>query len=122
MLALLQNQKCLPEAFNFLADFYKPQIGYKSDFGFTKDNFKSELKPNMIHVYHEMEQGVWFYYKDGKWIVSVSLPSEIRVNMNNYVVLEMDSDKPYDYDHEVIKNYPPGQLKKKNGKHEWKDK
>ena len=74
------------------------------------------------HVYHEMEQGVWFYYKDGKWIVSVSLPSEIRVNMNNYVVLEMDSDKPYDYDHEVIKNYPPGQLKKKNGKHEWKDK
>ena len=72
-------------------------------------------------VYHEREQGVWFYYRDGEWRVTVSLPSEIRIDMNDYVVLEMDDDRPYRYDHEVVKRYPPGQLKKKNGKHKWKD-
>ncbi|MFC1533201.1 hypothetical protein ACFL7M_07550 [Thermodesulfobacteriota bacterium] len=67
-------------------------------------------------VYYEKESGVYFYYKDGKWRVSVSLPSHIRIDIKDYVTLEMDTDKPYKYDHEVIKRYPPGQLKKKNKK------
>jgi hypothetical protein len=73
------------------------------------------------HVYHEKDRGVWFFYKDGGWRISVSLPSEIRINMNDYVILEMDDDRPYHYHKEVIKRYPPGQLKKKNSKHNWKD-
>jgi hypothetical protein len=36
--------------------------------------------------------------------------------VNDYVTLEMDSDKPYEYDHEVVKRYPPGKLKKKHKK------
>ena len=73
------------------------------------------------HVYHERDRRIWFYYKDGEWRVSVSLPSEIRIDMNDYVVLEMDNDRPYHYDHEVVKRYPPGRIKKKNDKHKWKD-
>ena len=73
------------------------------------------------NVYHERDQRVWFYYRDGGWRMSASLPSEIRIEMNDYVVLDMDDDRPYHYDHEVIKRYPPGQLKKKNKKHKWKD-
>ena len=41
-----------------------------------------------------------------------------------HVTLEMDSDKPYEYDREVVKRYPPGQLKKKHkkkGKGKWKE-
>ncbi|MFC1868192.1 hypothetical protein ACFL0H_08680 [Thermodesulfobacteriota bacterium] len=73
------------------------------------------------HVYYERERGFWFQYKDGEWRFSVSLPSEIRIDMNDYVVLEMETGRPYDYDHEVRKKYPPGQLKKKKGKkHKWK--
>jgi hypothetical protein len=73
-------------------------------------------------VYYERERGVYFYYRDGHWKVSVSLPSHIRIDLNDYVTLEMDSDKPYEYDHEVVKRYPPGQLKKKKkGKGKWKD-
>lgn len=71
------------------------------------------------HVYHERNDGVWFYYKDGDWRVSISLPSEIRINQNDYVVLEMDDDRPYRHDREVVKRYPPGQLKKKKNKHKW---
>ena len=73
-------------------------------------------------VYYEKERGVYFYYRDGRWRVSVSLPSSIRIDVDDYVTLEMDSDKPYKYDHEVIKRYPPGQMKKKKkGKGKWKD-
>ena len=67
-------------------------------------------------VYYERERGTYFYYKDGEWRVSVSLPSYVRIDVHEYVLLEMDSDKPYEYDHEVIKRYPPGQLKKKKPK------
>lgn len=63
-------------------------------------------------VYYEEERGTYFYYQDGHWKVSISLPSDIHVDMNDYVSLAMDSDEPYQYDHEVTKRYPPGQLQK----------
>ena len=74
-------------------------------------------------VYYDRKRGLYFYYENGQWRVSVSLPSGIRVNVNNYITLEMDTDKPYEWDHEVMKKYPPGQLKKKHkkkGKGKWK--
>ena len=74
-------------------------------------------------VYYEKERETYFYYLDGQWRVSVSLPSYLRIDVNDYVTLEMDSDKPYEYDLEVVKKYPPGQLKKKHkkkGKGKWK--
>ncbi|MBN2061303.1 MAG: hypothetical protein JW882_12895 [Deltaproteobacteria bacterium] len=73
------------------------------------------------HVYHERDRGMWFYYRNGDWRVSVSLPSEIIIDVNDYVVLEMDDDRPYRYHQEVVKRYPPGQLKKKNDRRKWKD-
>jgi hypothetical protein len=71
-------------------------------------------------VYHNRGRGVYFYYKDGQWRVSVSLPTTIRIEVGDYVTLEMDTDKPYEWDHEVIKKYPPGKMKKKHMKKKWK--
>ena len=67
-------------------------------------------------VYYETERGIYFYYKNGEWQVSVSLPPSIRLDVNDYITLEMDTDKPYKWDHKVRKKYPPGQLKKKKKK------
>lgn len=64
-------------------------------------------------VYYGEDRGVYFYYRDGEWRVSASLPSYIRVDAGDYVTLEMDSDRPYEYQGEVERRYPPGQLKKK---------
>jgi len=64
-------------------------------------------------VYHDRNRGLYFYYKDGQWGVSVSLPSSIRLDVRDYVRLEMGTDKPYEWDHEVTKRHPPGQTKKK---------
>ena len=63
-----------------------------------------------------------FYYNDGDWHVSVSLPKEIRIDVDDFVALEMDADKPYKYHSEVEKKYPPGKVKIKNNKNKnkWK--
>ena len=74
-------------------------------------------------VYHDRDRGVYFYYRDGQWKVSVSLPSSLRIDVNDYVTLEMDTNKPYEWDHEIAKRYPPGQMKKKEKKkhkNKWK--
>lgn len=67
-------------------------------------------------VYYEEGSRVYFYYKDGQWHMSASIPVEIRIDVNNFVTLEMDTDRPYEYDDEVVKKYPPGQLKKNDKK------
>ncbi len=73
------------------------------------------------HVYYDTGRGLYFYYSNGDWRMSVSLPSRIRIDVNDFVALEMNSDKPYRYHSEVKKKYPPGQAKKKNkGKRKWK--
>ena len=71
-------------------------------------------------VYYDTGRSLYFYYEGGRWGASVSLPSSIRINVSDYVSLEMDTDEPYRYDSDVIKKYPPGQQKKKSkGKGKW---
>jgi hypothetical protein len=68
------------------------------------------------HVYYDTGRSVYFYYEGGRWGASVSLPSSIRIDVNEYVSLAMDTDEPYRYDSAVVKKYPPGQQKKSKGK------
>ena len=42
----------------------------------------------------------------------MSLPAGIRIDVNKYVMLDMDVDEPYRFHSDVVKRYPPGQLKK----------
>ncbi len=65
-------------------------------------------------VYFEPARGLYFYYEDGEWRVSGSLPVHLSVQLDEYVVIESDSDKPYLKADEHKKKYPPGQTKKKN--------
>jgi hypothetical protein len=69
-------------------------------------------------VYFDTGREIYFYYKNGDWHVGVSLPMGIRIDVNEFVTLEMESDKPYRYHSEVEKRYPPGKvkIKKKKGK------
>lgn len=73
-------------------------------------------------VYFDTGRRLYFYYDSGDWEVSVSLPTWIRIDFNDYVTLEMGTGRPYEYHHEVVKKYPPGQQKKKwkaKGKGKW---
>jgi len=55
----LQNKQTLPINFNFIADFYKPEISYSKEEGFTNDNFNSSLEPYFIHVFNHFGDENW---------------------------------------------------------------
>jgi len=63
-------------------------------------------------VYYAHDRGVYFYYREGKWRVSESLPGNLWLNLGDHVTLEMDTDRPYHYHGDVVRHYPPGQAKK----------
>lgn len=78
-------------------------------------------------IYFEEKTGIYFYLSDGRWHSSVSLPASIRITVSDFVTLDMDTDRPYEYHSDVINKYPPGQQKKQNssqgqgkGKGKWK--
>lgn len=76
----------------------------------------------LSYVYYDTGRSLYFYYEGGRWEVSVSLPSSIRIDVGDYVSIEMDDDKPYHYHSDVVKRYPPGHQKKKSkgkGKDKW---
>jgi hypothetical protein len=65
-------------------------------------------------IYFDEQRGVYFYLYDGGWQTSVSLPAYIQITVNDFVTLDMDTDKPYKYHSDVVKRYPPGQQKKRD--------
>ena len=76
-------------------------------------------------VYFDTGRGLYFYYRSGSWTASASLPGGLRINVNDYVTLDMDTARPYTYHRDIQKKYPPGRMKKKHrekDKREKKDK
>ena len=55
----LQKHKRLPEIYNFIADYYKENITFEKEKGFSTDKFKTTIKPRFIHVYHEFGRKGW---------------------------------------------------------------
>jgi hypothetical protein len=68
------------------------------------------------YVYFDVSRKCYFYLSGDRWKVSASLPVHMRVQLGNYVSIEMDTDRPYTKFKEHKKKYPPGQLKKKKKK------
>jgi hypothetical protein len=73
--------------------------------------------PN-CNVYHDPSRGVYFFLKGDGWAVGASLPLDLQSNLGASVSLEMDTDKPYEYNSEHLKQYPkekykPGKAAKK---------
>ena len=67
-------------------------------------------------VYFDLNRSIYFYLEGDNWRASVELPNHLRIRLGEYVVVEMDTDKPY-LEYQNHKNkYPPGQLKQKKGK------
>ena len=65
-------------------------------------------------VYYDTGRQLYFYLKGDDWQVGASLPSSISLALSDYVSIELDTDEPYIYYSEHVKQYPPGQSKEKN--------
>ena len=48
-------------------------------------------------VYFNVSTGSYFYLNGGSWQISMSLPSTVVIDTNDYVSVELDTDKPYLY-------------------------
>ena len=48
-------------------------------------------------VYFNVSTGSYFYLNGGSWQVSMSLPSSVVIDANDYVSVELDTDRPYVY-------------------------
>lgn len=69
------------------------------------------------YVYYDMERRVYFYIEGDGWRVSARLPVGVHLDYADFVFVELETDRPYEYFGEHRKKYPPGQLKKKKKKH-----
>lgn len=63
-------------------------------------------------VYFNIDIGKYYYLSEGKWVDSYSLPQDIPIDRDDYVILEMMIDKPYMFHEDVVKKYPPPQSEK----------
>ena len=72
------------------------------------------------HVYFDTSRELYFYLDEGKWRASVSLPRHLHIHLGEHVTIQMDSDRPYTQYKAHKKKYPPGQMKKKKMKRNWK--
>lgn len=62
-------------------------------------------------VYFDLARKQYFFIDQGIWRMTTSLPRGISLAATEYVVLEMDTDKPYTY-FEMHKKKYPGKKKK----------
>lgn len=78
-------------------------------------------------VYFNVATGGYFYMNGSNWQMTMSLPSAVVLDMNDYVSLELETDQPYRfYDEHRVKFRGNGHSKKHgrgggHGKGRWKD-
>ncbi len=62
-------------------------------------------------VYMDVARKTFFYRRGEKWITTTLLPPSVHVDWKKYVLLELDTDKPYLHHADIAKKYPPTQGK-----------
>lgn len=75
-------------------------------------------------VYFDLDRRLYFHLVSGRWVTTVTLPSELRLRLGDGVTLEIETERPYERYDEHRRKYPPGQLKQKKnkGKNKYKNK
>jgi hypothetical protein len=82
--------------------------------------YKYRYYPNSS-VYYDSERRVYFYYDRDEWHTRSLIPDWIALDKNDYVTIEMDTDRPYKFHSDVYRKYPPGHEKNKvKDKSKWK--
>ncbi|MDA3820217.1 MAG: hypothetical protein PF590_07155, partial [Candidatus Delongbacteria bacterium] len=64
----LQNQKTLPQQFNFIAEYADTDIRWCSETGYTFDGYKSTFQPTFLHLYHHWGDTSWSIWQSVLYI------------------------------------------------------
>jgi hypothetical protein len=65
-------------------------------------------------VYYDTNRKLYYYLQDGCWKIFSYLPRTFNRELGYSVKLNMDTDKPYIYFHNHIRQFPPLNSGKKN--------
>ena len=65
-------------------------------------------------VYYDTNRKLYYYLQDGSWKIFSYLPRNFNRNLDYYVKLNMDTDKPYIYFDNHIRQFPPRDSGKKS--------
>jgi len=79
---------------------WAPAHGYR-------DKHRYRYYPS-AEVYFDLGRELYYYFSGGGWHGSVRLPRSIRAELEDYVILNMDAARPYEYHPSVRQRYPPG--------------
>ncbi len=60
-----------------------------------------------VQVYFDPSRELFFYMMNGEWTKSPGLPRSLRDRLGDFVIIEMDSDDPYDYYMESTRKQMP---------------
>jgi hypothetical protein len=63
-------------------------------------------------VYYDIHRELYFYPEKGNWIIFESLPKALNARLTDYVIIEMDTDKPYLYSKRHNMQFPRTDSKK----------
>ncbi len=55
----LQQNKLLPEKYNYIIDYFCDDIRYDKELGFSKNDFKTSVHPKMVHIFHRFGDANW---------------------------------------------------------------
>lgn len=66
-------------------------------------------------TYYDSDRDVYFYIEKDGWTIGASLPNHIRLS-NDYVTMNLETDRPYEYFEEHADKYPSKKVKKKEKK------
>jgi hypothetical protein len=80
------------------------------------------------NVYFEPAQGMYFYLSEGEWKAGVTLPAGLKVQLGDFVNLELGTNQPYELNAEHLLKYKSGKggssgkVKRSKGKSKGKGK
>jgi hypothetical protein len=64
-------------------------------------------------AYYDTGRKLWFYIKAGDWTFGASLPADLRARLGGSVMIDLDTDRPYDFHGEHAEKYPAQKYKPK---------
>ena len=93
---------------------------YSAKMGVKGQAYSSVVQKNYLYhyypssnVYFSVEKKMYYYLEDDNWKICSFLPSDLKKESDEYVRLELDTDKPYIYHKQHIAKFAQAESDKK---------
>ena len=73
--------------------------------------YSYQYYPN-CSVYFDIQRSLYFYREDDNWKIFAALPKNLERQLDDFVTIETDSDKPYLDNDKHVKKFPPEDSRK----------